>query len=154
MASLAMSATLLCRRQKGFLRFKSNALLTREQPKIASVFVAVLDPLWKAAMQDEYDLLVENGTWSLVPAADLPVNSNIVDCKCWCRAAESGIAGGGFSAPGPRTSIFSGRTAKLIQIQSLQWMPQIRKSDLLCRNSELLFRCSDYAYDLKKFQKF
>ena len=66
------------------------ALLTRDQQNIPSVDVAVRDPLWKAAMQDEYDSLVENGTWSLVSAEDLPANSNIVDCKWVLTEKKSG----------------------------------------------------------------
>jgi hypothetical protein len=39
---------------------------------------ALLDPKWAAAMQDEYNALLENNTWQLVPR---PSNSNIVSGK-------------------------------------------------------------------------
>jgi len=38
---------------------------------------AVGNPLWKAAMKNEYDLLLENQTWDLVP---LPPEKNIFRC--------------------------------------------------------------------------
>ncbi|KAL2936002.1 Retrovirus-related Pol polyprotein from transposon RE1 [Bienertia sinuspersici] len=36
---------------------------------------ALRDPNWKVAMQEEYDALIENGTWELVPR---PSNANII----------------------------------------------------------------------------
>ena len=39
---------------------------------------ALEDPTWKKAMQDEYDALLRNGTWRLVPQKQ---GTNIIDCK-------------------------------------------------------------------------
>jgi hypothetical protein len=39
---------------------------------------ALLDPNWAAAMKDEYDALIQNNTWQLVPR---PSNTNIVSGK-------------------------------------------------------------------------
>jgi hypothetical protein len=36
------------------------------------------NPLWKEAMQEEYDSLLENQTWDLVP---LPPERNIFRCR-------------------------------------------------------------------------
>ena len=36
------------------------------------------NPLWEAALQDEYNSLVDNQTWDLVP---LPSDRNLVRCK-------------------------------------------------------------------------
>ncbi|GJW12613.1 probable plastid-lipid-associated protein 13, chloroplastic [Tanacetum coccineum] len=42
-----------------------------------SFTVANNSPEWRQAMKEEYDALVKNGTWSLVPRAS---NTNVVDC--------------------------------------------------------------------------
>jgi histone deacetylase 1/2 len=39
---------------------------------------AVNDPNWRVAMQDEYDALMLNKAWTLVPPNS---NKNIIDCK-------------------------------------------------------------------------
>jgi histone deacetylase 1/2 len=39
---------------------------------------ALSDPNWRSAMQDEYDALMSNKTWTLVPPRP---HSNIIDCK-------------------------------------------------------------------------
>ncbi|XP_020150741.1 uncharacterized mitochondrial protein AtMg00820-like [Aegilops tauschii subsp. strangulata] len=53
------------------------ALLTATgEPKNLSE--ALTDPNWKHAMQDEYDALVANKTWHLVPPSS---NKNVIDCK-------------------------------------------------------------------------
>ena len=39
---------------------------------------ALSDPKWKKAMQDEYDALLRNGTWHLVPNQE---GKNLIDCK-------------------------------------------------------------------------
>jgi hypothetical protein len=39
---------------------------------------ALLDPNWAVAMNDEYDALIQNNTWQLVPR---PSNTNIVSGK-------------------------------------------------------------------------
>jgi hypothetical protein len=40
--------------------------------------VAMVDPKWKATMDDEYSALINNKTWHLVPARDA---KNVIDCK-------------------------------------------------------------------------
>jgi histone deacetylase 1/2 len=39
---------------------------------------ALSDPNWRSAMQDEYDALMSNKTWTLVPPGP---HRNIIDCK-------------------------------------------------------------------------
>jgi hypothetical protein len=39
---------------------------------------ALTDDNWKHAMQDEYNSLLENNTWHLVPPSN---NKNVIDCK-------------------------------------------------------------------------
>jgi histone deacetylase 1/2 len=39
---------------------------------------ALTDANWKSAMQDEYDALIANNTWHLVPPSP---NKNVIDCK-------------------------------------------------------------------------
>jgi hypothetical protein len=39
---------------------------------------AMQDPLWHAAMMDEYQALIDNNTWSLVPC---PLRANVVTGK-------------------------------------------------------------------------
>nr|GEU34299.1 Gag/Pol polyprotein [Tanacetum cinerariifolium] len=43
-----------------------------------SFIVANNSPEWRQAMKEEYDALIKNGTWSLVPRAS---NTNVVDGK-------------------------------------------------------------------------
>lgn len=43
------------------------AAVTAPSPLPSSVRVALRDPHWKEAMQEEYDALVANCTWRLVP---------------------------------------------------------------------------------------
>ena len=39
---------------------------------------ALTDPKWRQAMNDEFDALVWNGTWELVPSTSM---QNLVGCK-------------------------------------------------------------------------
>jgi hypothetical protein len=48
---------------------------TSETFSTAEVFI---DSRWKAAMDEEYDALIKNGTWHLVPSAR---GQNVIDCK-------------------------------------------------------------------------
>jgi hypothetical protein len=43
-----------------------------------SVYAALTDPSWRCAMEEEYDALIANNTWDLVPR---PVSSNIITSK-------------------------------------------------------------------------
>jgi hypothetical protein len=47
-------------------------------PIPSSAHVALADPHWRAAMEDEYGTLISNGTWELVPR---PQGSNVVTGK-------------------------------------------------------------------------
>jgi hypothetical protein len=47
-------------------------------PIRSSARAALVDPHWHAAMEEEYDALISNGTWELVPR---PQDSNIVTGK-------------------------------------------------------------------------
>jgi histone deacetylase 1/2 len=44
----------------------------------SSTAEAFKDSRWKAAMDEEYDALIKNGTWHLVPATH---GQNVIDCK-------------------------------------------------------------------------
>jgi histone deacetylase 1/2 len=48
---------------------------TGEPPNLSAALNA---PHWRAAMQDEYDALMANKTWTLVPFSS---NKNLIDCK-------------------------------------------------------------------------
>jgi histone deacetylase 1/2 len=48
---------------------------TGEPSSIAEAFT---DYRWKAAMNDEYDALIKDKTWHLVPSSH---GQNIIDCK-------------------------------------------------------------------------
>jgi histone deacetylase 1/2 len=58
-------------RKRGF-----SAVLSADEP--ASHMDALSDPAWCRAMQDEFQALLDNGTWTLVPRTD---GMNIVDCR-------------------------------------------------------------------------
>lgn len=57
-------------------RLNPSIFLLHFEPK--SVKVALQDPKWFTAMQEEYDALERNKTWSLVP---LPPNRKAIGCK-------------------------------------------------------------------------
>nr|XP_051230263.1 uncharacterized protein LOC127348216 [Lolium perenne] len=48
---------------------------------------ALNDPNWQQAMQEEYDALIENKTWHLVPPSR---NRNLIDCKWVYRIKKKG----------------------------------------------------------------
>jgi histone deacetylase 1/2 len=52
-----------------------NTCVTGEQSTIQE---ALSNPCWKQAMQDEYDALLRNHTWHLVPYKK---GANLIDCK-------------------------------------------------------------------------
>ena len=47
-------------------------------PKPLNITKALSSPQWKATMQSEYDALMKNGTWDLIPPSP---NHPIVQCK-------------------------------------------------------------------------
>jgi hypothetical protein len=47
-------------------------------PVPSSVRAALVDPNWRRAMEEEFDALIANNTWDLVPR---PVGSNVVTDK-------------------------------------------------------------------------
>ena len=51
---------------------------TTASPIPANYLSALVDPNWRAAMSTEYDALLANGTWRLVPR---PPGANIVTGK-------------------------------------------------------------------------
>jgi hypothetical protein len=51
---------------------------TSPSPILTSVRAALVDPNWRAAMEDEYGTLMSNGIWELVPQ---PRGSNVVTGK-------------------------------------------------------------------------
>ncbi|XP_019429805.1 PREDICTED: uncharacterized protein LOC109337312, partial [Lupinus angustifolius] len=65
-------------------------------PSLASLFLAhtepstakeaLLSPVWKNSMQEEYDALLKLGTWSLVP---LPPHKKAIGCKWVFRVKEN-----------------------------------------------------------------
>ena len=69
---------MITRAKSGFSqpRLDPRVLLTHSEPK--SVKQVVADVHWKGAMQDEFDALQKNATWSLVP---LPPHKNVIGCK-------------------------------------------------------------------------
>jgi histone deacetylase 1/2 len=74
------------RAKTGFIqpRLEPILLLTHSEPK--TVKQALLDPKWKTAMQEEFDALLENHTWSLVP---LPSHRQAIGCKWVLRIKEN-----------------------------------------------------------------
>jgi len=65
-------------------RLNPNLFLTYTEPK--NVKHTLLDPKWRAAMQDEFDALQKNNTWSMVP---LPPNRKAIGCKWVFRVKEN-----------------------------------------------------------------
>ena len=60
--------------------YKPKVLLPIDLSTVEPTIVqeALQSPLWKTAMQEEYDALITNGKWSLVPQ---PSDKKIVGCK-------------------------------------------------------------------------
>ncbi|KAH9805863.1 retrovirus-related pol polyprotein from transposon RE1 [Citrus sinensis] len=66
--------------------FKPKTYLTATQDlEPVSVKAALIDTKWKMAMQEEYNALQKNGTWTLVPAetATQLVGNNLAVMQCW-----------------------------------------------------------------------
>jgi hypothetical protein len=55
-----------------------NSCITGEAREPATVQEALRDSCWRQAMQDEYDALIRNGTWHLVPYKQ---SINLIDYK-------------------------------------------------------------------------
>lgn len=65
-------------------RLEPILLLTHPEPK--NVKHALADFKWKFAMRTEYDALIQNKTWSLVP---LPSHKRAIGCKWIFRIKEN-----------------------------------------------------------------
>ena len=65
-------------------RVNPTLLLAHGEPK--SVKQALTDPNWLSAMQQEYEALMKNNTWSLVP---LPPDRKPIGCKWVFRVKEN-----------------------------------------------------------------
>lgn len=65
-------------------RIQPYVLVTHTEPK--SVKTALAGPNWYTAMKAEYDALLSNGTWSLVP---LPPQRQAIGCKWVFRIKEN-----------------------------------------------------------------
>ncbi|MCH94031.1 retrovirus-related pol polyprotein from transposon TNT 1-94, partial [Trifolium medium] len=78
--------TMQTRAKSGFKqpRLEFSLLVAHSEPK--NVKQAFLDPSWHSAMQAEYDALLQNNTWSLVP---LPPNRQAIGCKWVFRVKEN-----------------------------------------------------------------
>lgn len=59
-------------------KYAHVATTTAPSSPPSSVRAALRDPAWKAAMQDEFDALTNNDTWTLVPQ---PAHANIITGK-------------------------------------------------------------------------
>jgi histone deacetylase 1/2 len=60
----------------GTVRWGMVSTISDDEPTLA--FQALQDPKWKMAMDTEYDALIHNQTWHLVPK---PKGKNIIGCK-------------------------------------------------------------------------
>ena len=70
--------------------FKPKAFLTAHNSlEPSTVGEALADPKWKEAMQLEYDALIRNKTWNLVP---MDPNYKLVGCK-WVFRTKYNIDG-------------------------------------------------------------
>lgn len=74
--------TMLTRSKQGI--FKPKAYLAITEPK--NTAAALSHPQWKAAMDEEYNALITNNTWSLVP---LPQGKKPIGCKWVFRIKEN-----------------------------------------------------------------
>lgn len=68
---------MITRAKSGIFKPKTYNVVT-DIIEPATYFEAVQNVKWKTAMQEEYDALIRNKTWTLVPC---PSNKNIVGCK-------------------------------------------------------------------------
>lgn len=64
--------------------FKLKLYLTTST--LTSVKATLADPKWKQAMEDEYDALMKNSTWSLLP---FPSNREAIGCKWIFKIKEN-----------------------------------------------------------------
>nr|KYP58717.1 hypothetical protein KK1_014137 [Cajanus cajan] len=65
-------------------KLHSSIFLIESEPKSARQ--AFKDPKWLAAMQQEYNALINNNTWTLV---NLPQNRKAIGCKWVFRIKEN-----------------------------------------------------------------
>jgi hypothetical protein len=63
-------------------KIRTDGTVTYSSVKVSdeptSHITALSDPLWRQAMQEEFQALIQNNTWHLVPPAD---GLNVIDCK-------------------------------------------------------------------------
>jgi hypothetical protein len=75
---------MITRGKTGFKVVPDSLILTAvtsspsPSPIPSSAHAALVDPHWRAAMEEEYGTLINNGTWELVPR---PQGSNVVTGK-------------------------------------------------------------------------
>ncbi|KAE9605222.1 putative RNA-directed DNA polymerase [Lupinus albus] len=69
---------------KSFIPRVPTALLAQSEPTF--VKTALSDPLWFQVMQEEYNALIQLGTWFVV---DLPPGKQAIGCKWVFRIKEN-----------------------------------------------------------------
>nr|KYP62479.1 Retrovirus-related Pol polyprotein from transposon TNT 1-94 [Cajanus cajan] len=74
------------RSKSGIVRPKLHPTLLLTTTEPTSLKQALSSPSWKTAMSLEYDALIKNQTWTLVP---LPSNRTVVGCKWVYRIKEN-----------------------------------------------------------------
>lgn len=74
------------RSKSGIHQLRINPSLLLALCKPTSVKQALTDSNWKLAMQQEYDALMKNYTWDLVP---LPPDRKAIGCKWIFRVKEN-----------------------------------------------------------------
>jgi len=77
---------MLTRSKKGIVQPRLHPTLLLSHVEPASYKQALADPHWFSAMKNEYDALIRNNIWSLVP---LPSNREPIACKWVFRVKEN-----------------------------------------------------------------
>ncbi|XP_073138757.1 uncharacterized mitochondrial protein AtMg00820-like [Henckelia pumila] len=70
-------------------RYSLTAITDTAPSEPTSHTLALKDPRWRADMSDEFDVLIRNGTWDLVPST---MSQNVVGCKWvfWIKRKPDG----------------------------------------------------------------
>ena len=71
---------MITRSRAGIFKSKLFSSIVHQEP--SSVPLALADPLWKQTMNDEFQVLLRNQTWSLVPPSSAQC---VVQCKWMFR---------------------------------------------------------------------